>query len=115
MEKFVLKPARLRGVRLAPISEEPVMELDWPQLVETLGAQKRRAELLVLRRLTPGDFVGIRIREDGPSTFYVSNRDRSGRVGWLLDKQPGLFNKLVCLYRVEVAQYSGSFAEGAST
>ena len=113
MERFVLQPAHFRGGRLVPLRDESPIEVEWPQLVALVGGQSRRTELITLRRLAPGDFVGVRNREDGPANFYLSNRDRSGKVEWLLKKDPTLFDSVERVYRVEKVQYDSRVLEAS--
>ena len=112
-ERYVLSPAHLRQDRLVVYPDKEPLVLDWKGLVELVGGSDKGVQALRnLRLLKPRDFVGLKRREDGGVTnFLTSNYDKSGKVDWILRKNPLAFTGLLCCYRVEEALYDAKLQE----
>ena len=101
MASFVLQPCRVRGDRLAPLKEDP-LRLTWRELLDRLAPSKSRLAQLNLTRLALGQYVGL--QHDG-TNFIIRVNDHSNDIGWLLEQDPDLPDRVQSVFRVDEAHY----------
>ncbi len=117
MARYVLQPCKLREDQLVPQKGVGTVEYDWNKLQETFAPSKSRTALLNISNLRVGQYVGLVRRADASevTNFTLMNQDRTGRVDWLLKKDPSFEKRLVSVYKVEVAERDARIEERDTT
>jgi hypothetical protein len=112
MDRFVLRPCKLRESRFVPLDGDPLV-LNWKELCGKLAPSRAREAVLTLRALTIGAFVGLLRRSSGgpPSNFVLVNQDRSGNVAYVLHKDTSFEERLIEVYLVEEVEWSARTTE----
>src|ERR1700677_2396511 len=113
MSTFKLMPCKLRDWLLCPIKGAEVVTLDWKELQKKLIPKGDVQALRNLRQIETFSFIGlIRSKRDNrPVSFYMLNKDRTGDVSWLLEKDPSFAGRLLEGYRVDEAPFDGKRVE----
>ena len=113
MARFILQPYKIRADNFVPLKDGDDQELTWDELAERLAPAGTVEGLMTLRRLEPGAFVGLaRHPANGQvGNFLLLNQDRSGRITWLLKKDPTFPERLVEVFRVKVAEWDHQFQD----
>jgi len=99
--KFVFKSCRVREDRVISEGDEAVFDI--PSLLKKFAPERARRDLIQLRALRVGQYIGIvRGSQSGkPITFFLWNNDRTNRIAWVLKKDPTFPERLIEIYRVE--------------
>lgn len=112
-QMFVLTPCKLREDRIVPVKDTPTLLLDWNGVLAKLAPNRQPSAMTNLRRMDKGSFIGL--ARDGKTSqvrnFILKNVDRSDKVDWLLAKDPSFPDRLVEVYRVEVANWETTVSE----
>jgi len=67
---------------------------------------------MTLRKLQPGCYVGlIAGKRGGTENFMLLNQDRSGKIGWLVRKDPDALARIQAIFRVERTVWDHKFLE----
>lgn len=114
MSRFVLQPARILQTRFAASKTEPAEEVTFDELVKKLTPAKDPMEGIKLGRLKPGCFVGLVKSQRTPNKlviFVLHNLDNSGDIEFILKADPSFEGRLVCAYRVDVAEFDARVTE----
>ena len=116
MEKFVLRPARIRGTKVVVDKVLPVKEVSWPELVELVGGSRSAGALLTLRRLRRGSYVGVRARNGAHTNFLFEPVGTSkSSIAWILNQEPAFEAQVVQLWYVEQAVYESKVLEAQAS
>lgn len=112
MSRFILSPCKFREDRVVPTGEDPV-SLDLRELMARFVPSGNKAELLKLRALRLGSYVGhCKGGRTGREVLFVlASMDRTNKVTWLLKGDPSFPSRVLDLYRVDVLDWGSRVEE----
>lgn len=113
--KFVLQPCKVREDRFVELEVEPLV-LTASELVERFAPDRDYTELMKLRSMRPGGFLGrIRGGRTGhPVVFVFMRDDRRNSVAQFLKRDPTLMGRVLEVFRVDEANWGSRFIESES-
>jgi len=112
---FTLQPNHLRLDRFADDKNTEPETIAWDELCSRLAPPPMQISELTLRSLRAGGYVGLLRNKAGKlENFYFANQDRSGRIAWLLKKEPQFPKQLQKVYRVVAVSWGGEIVEPVS-
>lgn len=115
MATFRLQKCHLRQDRLVPTKDEPV-SVSWEDLLNRVAPSKSRNAKLQLRTMKRGTFVGLTKSPDAKErcNFLLHNTNNTGKIDWLLKKDPSFATRLLEVYRIESFTWDSKIEEAGA-
>jgi hypothetical protein len=97
--RYLLQKCKIRDGVFVTAKDLPE-ELDWEELCKKFASTGKREELIKLRVLKHGSYIGLINTRRGISNFIMALPDLSGRIDWILVKDPSFKDRVLEVYRV---------------
>ena len=113
MSKIVLRKCDIRFDSVVGVKEEDPKDYSWEEYSQLFASVRSSKDLLMLRSVKPGMYVG-RIKRDGVSRlFLLGPLVGSKSVSWLTAKNPEFWTGLELIYEVHSVYWDCSVEEAS--